>query len=75
MGIKNRHDLHELKEQRHKLIKVLKDLYQRHPDIVDQRIIKSKEYIKQTNNEIKSSKRRLDHFINIATNASLAQLI
>jgi uncharacterized protein with PQ loop repeat len=75
LGIKTRHDLHELKNQRHKLIRVLKDLYKKNKNIVDERITKNKEYIKNTNHEIKSVKRRLDHFINISNNANLAQVI
>ena len=75
LGIKTHHDLHELKNQRYKLIKVLKDLYQKNRTIVDQRIVKTKEYIKHTNHDIKSPKHRLDHFINIANNALLAQVI
>jgi predicted patatin/cPLA2 family phospholipase len=75
MGVKNRHDLHELKDQRYKLIKILKDLYEKHTDLVDNRISKSKEYVKSIQHEIKSPKKRLEHFTNIATNAVIARII
>lgn len=75
MGIKSRHDLHELKDQRYKLIKILKDLHGKHTSLVDKRIIKTKEYVKNTKHEIKTDKKRLEHFINIATNAEVARLI
>lgn len=75
MGIKNRHDLHELKNQRYKLIKILKDLFEGHRDLVDSRITKSKEYIKSVKDKIKSPRKRLEHFINIATNADIARII
>lgn len=75
LGITNRKDLHESKNQRHKLIKILMEQFAKHKDYVDQRVIKSKEYIKNTNNEIKSARKRLEHFINIATNADIARLI
>jgi uncharacterized protein with PQ loop repeat len=75
LGIKNRHDLNEQKNQRVRLIKILKEQSVKYNEIVDQRVVKSKEYIKNTKGEIKSAKKRLEHFINIATNADLSRML
>ncbi|MDR1991447.1 MAG: hypothetical protein LBP70_01805 [Mycoplasmataceae bacterium] len=75
LGINSELDLKNFQEHQQYLSKIIDQLAQEHPNIVDDRITSSKQYRKTVNKTIPSISKRLDHFKNVATNAEMAHTI